>query len=51
MKEEQDREQQVAFALRQGKSETPRFEIVRRMQIGEATFCRRKQKFDGLGPR
>lgn len=42
-------EQQIAFALRQAESGTPVAEIVRRMEISEATFYRWKQKFDGLG--
>lgn len=42
-------EQQIAFALRQAESGTSVAEIVRKMQISEATFYRWKQKFDGLG--
>ncbi len=42
-------EQQIAFALRQAESGTPVAEIVRKMQISEATFYRWKQKFDGMG--
>ena len=49
MKKKRHTEAQIAFALRQAESGTGVAEIVRKMQISEATFYRWKQKFDGLG--
>ncbi len=49
MKQKRHTEAQIAFALRQADSGTPVSEIVRKMEISEATFYRWKQKFDGLG--
>jgi putative transposase len=42
-------EQQIAFALRQHEVGTPAGEILRKMQITEATFYRWKKKFAGMG--
>jgi len=49
MKKKRHTEAQIAFALRQAESGTAVAEIVRKMQISEATFYRWKQKFDGMG--
>ena len=51
MKKKRHTEAQIAFALRQAEAEagTAVAEIVRKMQISEATFYRWKQKFDGMG--
>lgn len=49
MKKKRHTEAQIAFLLRQAESGTPVSEIVRKMEISEATFYRWKQKFDGLG--
>lgn len=49
MKQKRHTQAQIAFALRQADSGTPVSEIVRKMEISEATFYRWKQKFDGLG--
>lgn len=49
MKKKRHTEAQIAFALRQAESGTAVAEIVRKMQISEATFYRWKQKYDGLG--
>lgn len=49
MKKKRYSEAQIAFALRQAEAGTPVSEIVRKMEISEATFYRWKQKFDGLG--
>lgn len=49
MKKKRHTEAQIAFALRQAESGTSAAEIVRKMEISEATFYRWKQKFDGLG--
>ncbi len=49
MKKKRYTEAQIAFALRQAESGTAVGEIVRKMEISEATFYRWKQKFDGLG--
>jgi len=40
---------QIAFALRQAETGTPVSEIVRKMQISEATFYRWKKRFAGMG--
>jgi putative transposase len=40
---------QIAFACRPAESGTAAGEIVRNMKISEATFCRWKQKYEGLG--
>jgi putative transposase len=42
-------EQQIAFALRQNEVGTPVAEILRKMQITEATFYRWKKKYAGMG--
>jgi len=42
-------EQQIAFALRQHEVGTPVAEILRKMQITEATFYRWKKKYAGMG--
>jgi len=42
-------EQQIAFALRQHEMGTPVAEILRKMQITEATFYRWKKKYAGMG--
>ncbi len=42
-------EQQIAFALRQNELGTPVAEILRKMQITEATFYRWKKKYAGMG--
>lgn len=49
MKKNRFSEVQIAFALRQAESGTPVSEIVRKMEISEATFYRWKKNFDGLG--
>lgn len=49
MKKKRHTEAQIAFALRQADSGTPVSEIIRKMEISEATFYRWKRKFDGLG--
>jgi putative transposase len=49
MKKKRYTEAQIAFALRQAESGTPIGEIVRKMEISEATFYRWKQKFGGMG--
>lgn len=49
MKKKRHTEAQIAFALCQAESGTSVAEIVRKMQISEATFYRWKQKYDGLG--
>jgi putative transposase len=49
MKKKRFSEAQIAFELRQAESGTPVSEIVRKMEISEATFYRWKKKFDGLG--
>ena len=42
-------EQQIAFALRQNELGTPVAEILRKMQVTEATFYRWKKKYSGMG--
>lgn len=42
-------EQQISFALRQNELGTPVAEILRKMQITEATFYRWKKKYAGMG--
>ena len=42
-------EQQIAFALRQHELATPVAEILRKMQVTEATFYRWKKKYAGMG--
>ena len=42
-------EQQISFALRQNEVGTPVGEILRKMQITEATFYRWKKKYAGMG--
>ena len=42
-------EQQIAFALRQAEAGTPVAEIVRKMEVSEATFYRWKKRFVGMG--
>ena len=42
-------EQQIAFALWQAASGTPVKEIIRKMGICEATFCRWKRLYAGMG--
>lgn len=49
MKKKRYTEAQIAFALRQAESGAAVSEIVRKMEISEATFYRWKQKFNGLG--
>ena len=49
MKRKRFTEAQIAFALRQADSGTPVAQILRKMQICEATFYRWKQKYAGLG--
>lgn len=49
MNKKRHTEAQIAFALRQAESGTPVPQIVRKMEISEATFYRWKQKFDGMG--
>ncbi len=49
MKRKRFTEAQIAFALRQAESGTPVAQILRKMQICEATFYRWKQKYAGLG--
>lgn len=49
MKKKRFSEAQIAFALRQAESGTPVSEIVRKLEISEATFYRWKKKLDGLG--
>ncbi len=49
MKRKRFTEAQIAFALRQAESGTAVAQILRKMQICEATFYRWKQKYAGLG--
>ncbi len=42
-------DEQFAFALIQDESGTPAGEICRRMGVAEATFCRWKKAFAGIG--
>jgi len=42
-------DQQIAFALRQSEAGTPVAEIVRKMEISEATFYRWRKRFAGMG--
>ena len=42
-------EQQIAFALRQAEAGTAVAEIVRKMEVSEATFYRWKKRFAGMG--
>jgi len=42
-------DQQIAFALRQSDSGTPVAQIVRKMEISEATFYRWKKRLAGMG--
>jgi putative transposase len=42
-------EQQIAFALRQAELGTPVAEILRKMQVTEATFYRWKKMYKGMG--
>jgi putative transposase len=49
MKKTKYTEEQIAFALRQEEAGTPVGDICRKMGISEATFCRWKKKFGGMG--
>ena len=49
MKRKRFTEEQKAFALRQADSGVPIGEILRKMGISEATFCRWKKKYAGMG--
>jgi putative transposase len=49
IKKKRHTEAQIVFALRQAESGTAVAEIVRKMEISEATSYRWKQKYDGLG--
>ena len=42
-------EQQIAFALRQAEQGIAVEEITRKMGVSEATFCRWKKRFAGMG--
>lgn len=42
-------EEQISFALRQAESGTAGGDIRRKMGVVEATFCRRKKQFAGMG--
>ena len=49
MKKKRFTEAQIAFALRQAEGGTLVEEIIRKLGISEATFCRWKKKYAGLG--
>ena len=42
-------QEQIAFALRQAEASTPVEAVCRKLGVGEATFFRWKEKYDGLG--
>jgi putative transposase len=42
-------EEQIAFALRQAEAWTTVDEICRKLGVTQATFCRRKKKYAGMG--
>ncbi len=48
MKNTRFAEEQKAFALRQADSGVPVPEILRKLGISEATFCRWKKKYGGV---
>ena len=49
MPKKQFTEEQIGFALRQAESGTAVEEICRKLGIAEATFCRWKKQFAGMG--
>jgi putative transposase len=48
MKKKRFTEQQIVFALRQAESGTPVEEVIRKLEISEATFYRWKKRFSGM---
>ena len=49
MKRKRSAEERIAFALRRHESGTAAAEIVRKTEVSEQTFCRRKRRYGGLG--
>ena len=50
MKTSRVTEEQIAFAIKQSELGTRVEEICRKMGISDATFCKCRQKYSGLGP-
>ena len=49
MKRKRYSDEQIAFALRQADSGTSVEAICRKLGVSEATFCRWKERFAGMG--